>query len=99
MLRIIAFASSTLVHTANLMKKLADTLDKNGTPTNKGDYVFFDLYKPGNFKHVILGKIIRINGEYIIVRQVDEKRKTWELYSTEITRATKEEATLWMLEN
>jgi len=81
------------------MKKLADTLDQNGTPTNKGDYVFFDLYKPGNFKHIVLGKIIRINGGYISVRQLSEKQKTWELYSNEITRASKEEVTLWMFEN
>ena len=47
------------------MKKLADTLDKNGTPTNKGDLVFFTRWANDTPEEKILGKIKRINGAYI----------------------------------
>lgn len=85
-----------------MKKKLADILDRNGEPTNKGDYVFVLYYPKANAKNglpKILGKITRINGGYIYVQNVLNKENVWELYSVEIEKATPEEVTLWMLEN
>ena len=81
------------------MKKLADILDKNGTPTNKGDYVFFDDWVGEQRLCKMLGKIIRINGAYIYVQGSKDKKDVRELYATELTKASEEDATLWMLEN
>jgi hypothetical protein len=88
-----------------MKKKLADTLDKNGKPTNEGDLVFFNIYPPsfGSKRKPrpkkILGKITRINGAYIYVANVLIPEDSWEMYSTEIEKASTEKAVLWMLEN
>lgn len=87
------------------MKKLADNCDKKGNPINIGDLVFFCQHSFGSkrrSKQKKLGKIIRINGGYFYVAPVlipENNWEVWELYSTEIEKATPEKATLWMLEN
>jgi len=78
------------------MKKLADTLDRKGIPTNKGDLVFFTRWKDDE---QILGKIKSINGAYVYVTNSTNKDDIWELYSTEFEKASPEKATLWMFEN
>jgi hypothetical protein len=84
-----------------MKKKLADTFDKNGTPINKGDLVFFNLWsvRSSTCEKIVLGKIKRIDGAYIFVQNVKNKKDISELYSTEIEKASDEKAMLWMFEN
>ena len=82
----------------HIMKKLSDTLDRKGTPTNKGDLVFFTRWRDDDPSE-ILGRIKSINGAYVYVANITNKDDIWELYSTEFEKATNEKATLWMFEN
>ena len=84
-----------------MKKKLADTLDKNGTPINKSDLVFFNLWsvRSSTIEKIVLGKIKSINGAYILVQNVKNKKDISQLYSIEIEKASDEKAMLWMFEN
>jgi hypothetical protein len=83
-----------------MKEKLADTLDRHGTPTNIGDYVFFNGHR-GTYPRLMktLGKLNRIDGAYHYIIDVRNKACQWELYSIEFEKATPEQATLWMFEN
>jgi hypothetical protein len=75
--------------------------DRNEVPVTIGDLIFFESYPDPDpaMPIVILGKIKKIDGAYVLVSEIRNKNRVWELYSIEIQKADDEKAALWLLEN